>query len=284
MQEQQELLSISDFVVTLWRRKLIFLVVFVLIMAAAVAYIKLAKKTYRLMGTINVGRFQRLLIEEGEFVANKLEDYSFIKSALAEGGVEVDMPVSRLRRLIKADVINEIKKIDDVGLVQLTVDFKDQQKCFEIYKALTDKLIAEHRVLVEQSVAEFNKMEEAFWKNEKEVRDSLESDKAYVYKGMENPKASETVPAHLLAQHSVSEKKSYLKELVKDIYYLRIEGHSATRSYVTKLAAEPKVPDEHHKPKALITLILALVVASIAATSAALSIDVYKRFIQPKLG
>lgn len=280
MQQNQELLSISDFFVAILRRKALFMGVWLLVMALVAAYLAVAKKSYRLTGTIYVGRFQRLLIEEGEFVANKLEDYSFIKRAMDRSNVQLDMSVNRLQRLIEADVLNEIKKTKDVGLVQLTVEYKDQQKCYEIFKALTDLLISEHGLLVEQSVSVFDEMEKRFWDSENDIRAALEKDEAYAF---EADKKLTSVPTHLLAHHTISEKMEFLQTLVKDIHYLKIEGHSATRSFNTRLAAEPEVPDEHHKPKTVLVLLLGIIVASISAVSATLGMAIYNEQIKPKL-
>ncbi len=282
MQENKELLSISDFFIAIYKRKALFIGVWLLVMALTIAYLAVAKKSWRLTGTIYVGRFQRLLVEEGEFVANKLEDYSFIKRAMDRSGVELDISINRLQRLIEAGVINEIKKTEDVGLVKLTVEYKDQQKCYEIFKALTDQLIQEHGVMVQQSVAIFDEMEKRFWDGEKALRATLENDEAYVSMAQENP-GSLTVPSQLLAQHTVSEKMQYLQTLIKDIHYLKIEGHSATRSFNTRLAAEPEIPDEHYKPKTVLVLLLGAIVATIAATFVSLGLTIYTEQIKPKL-
>ncbi len=282
MQENKELLSISDFFIAIYKRKALFIGVWLLVMALTIAYLAVAKKSWRLTGTIYVGRFQRLLVEEGEFVANKLEDYSFIKRAMDRSGVELDISINRLQRLIEAGVINEIKKTEDVGLVKLTVEYKDQQKCYEIFKALTDQLIQEHGVMVQQSVAIFDEMEKRFWDGEKALRATLENDEAYVSMAQENP-GSLTVPSQLLAQHTVSEKMQYLQTLIKDIHYLKIEGHSATRSFNTRLAAEPEIPDEHYKPKKVLVLLLGAIVATIAATFVSLGLTIYTEQIKPKL-
>lgn len=261
---------------------MVFIGVWGLVMVLVVAYLAVAKKTYKLTGTIYVGRFQGLLIEEGEFVANKLEDYSFIKRAMDRANVQLDMSINRLQRLIEADVLNEIKKIRDVGLVQLTVEFKDQQKCYEIFKALTDQLISEHDVLVQQSVSVFDEMERRFWESEKEIRATVADDEAYIFKAREEKKP-QTVPSHLLAQHTLSEKMEFLQALTKDIHYLKIEGHSATRSFNTKLAAQPEVPDEHFKPKTVLVLLLGIIVATISAVFCTLGMAVYSEQIKPKL-
>lgn len=282
-EQQQELLSISDFFVILFKRRYLFLAIWFLIMGLTVTYLAVAKKSYKLSGTIYVGRFQRLLVEEGEFVANKLEDYSFIKRALEAESVEIDITINRLQRLIEADVVNEVKKNEDVGIVRLTVEYKDPQKVLEIFQALTNQLIKEHGELIGHSKKIFKEMEEKFWESENKVRNSLDKHESMVEKSNQDGEDSATVPAHLLAQHTVSEKNEFLKRLVQDIHYLRIEGESATRSFNTKLAAKPKAPDEHFKPKGLITLIIGLIAASLAATISALAWELFQVQIRPKL-
>ena len=286
-EHQHDLLSITDFFVILLQQKKIFISVWLIVMACVAAYLLLAKKTYRLSGTIYVGRFQRLLVEEGEFVAHKLRDYSFIKRALTRSNVSLDIPVSRLQRLIQTDVLNEVKKNEDVGIVQLTVDYKDQQKVYDIFKALTDQLIEEHGKLINHSIGVFKEMEAMFWENEKMIRESLARDESYAFQaGLNEAKSSQpaqTLPSHLLAQHTISEKSEFLKKLIQDIHYIRIEGESATRSFNTKLAAEPETPDEPFKPKTLLTLIIGVVLATIAALAASFLWNLYQVDIKQRL-
>ena len=279
----RELLSISDFLLVLYRRKVIFLLVWFLVMAVAVAYLFLAKKTYRLSGTIYVGRFQEILLEEGEFVAHKLEDYSFIKKALDRSGVTLDKSITRLQKDIRTDVLNEVKKISDVGLVKLTVEYEDREKAYEIFKALTDQLILEHGELLENSAKVFREMEDLFWKSEEELRRTLSQDETYTYATEEHAEKMESAPSRLLARHTVSEKQEAWRRLIKDIHYIKIEGDSATKSFNTKLSAEPQIPDEHVKPRGLLTLILGAFMATVAAVLAAMLYNLYVEELRPKL-
>lgn len=280
--KDQELLSIADFIVILLRRFWIFAGIFILVMALAGIYLAISKKTYRLEGTIYVGKFQEILLEEGEFVAAKLIDYSFVKRALDNHQVKLDIPVNRLTRLIHTEVVNEIKKIDDVGIVKLTVEYKGQEKVLEIYKALTDQLIKEHGELLAESQAVFNKMIVQFEETENDLRENLKLDESQLYANAQTP-GSASVPSHLLLGHTVSEKRQFLKTLIKDRNYLVIESDSATKSYNTKLAAEPQVPDEHYKPKTLIVLVIALVFAVISGILAAFGWHLFETEVKPKL-
>ena len=283
MTEKQDMISLADFLVVLVRYRWQFIGVWVLVMALVVAYLSFAEKSWRLTGTIYVGRFQSLLLEEGEFVAHKLEDYSFIKRALDNAGIELDIPVTRLTRLIRCDVLNEIKKIDNVGQVKLTVEYKDQQMTYEIFKAITDQLIAEHQKMLDASVAIFDDLIKDFNHEEAVMRENLKQDEMFAYSDPEKLQAAKSVPSQLLAHHTVGEKRFYLKDLVKDVSYLKIEGHSATRSFVTRLAAEPEVPDEHFKPKGMLTLLLGAIFATMAATLMALALELWKTNIGPSL-
>ena len=282
-EDREELLSITDFAVTLFRRKWTFIAVFALVMIATLAYLILAKRSYRLSGTIDVGRFQRLLLVEGEFVAHQLEDYSFITRALEGANLDLDIPISRLQRKIDADVINEVKKISDVGLVSLTVEYHDAQLTHDIFKALTDQLIREHGELLVKSVQVFRDMENAFFEKKAEVEASMEDEEAFVFRKIESQTPRDTVPANLLAHHMISEKNAFLKEIIKDIYYIRLEADTATRSYNTRLAAEPEVPDEHFKPRKALTLVMGGVIGLVLATCAALALDLYMERIRPRL-
>lgn len=280
--QNEELLRVSDFFIILLRGKKTFIATWILVIALAVVYLSIASKAYKLTGTIYVGRMQETLLEEGEFVASKLHDYSFVKRALERNGVEVDMPVSRLTRKIKTQVVNEVKKIRDVGIVQITVEFKDPQKTLEIYKAVTDLLIAEHGELLEQGASVFKDMENMFWQDEARLRASLDQDEAVIEK-MSLEAATPGIPSFLLLGHTVAEKRASHQRLVKDIHYLKLEADSAVKSYNTRLAAQPVLPDEPFKPKKALTLIIAAILATVAATVMTLAFDFYLKEIRPKL-
>lgn len=281
--QDSPLLSVSELFVILWRRKGMFLLVWVAIMLVASLYLAFAKRTYRLEGTIYVGRLQRFLLEEGEFVAKKLEDYSFVKRALENNGVALEEPVSRLLRNIQADVVNEIKKVRDVGIVELSVEYKDQQLCFEIFNALTRELMADHQKLVDRGHKVFSEMEQSFLAEEERVRKSIQDDDTFLRNASTATDSKElTAPSSLLLSRNVEDRRQYLKELVKDRHYLLIEGDAATTTFNTKLAAEPVVPDEPFKPKRLTILIIALFFATVAGVVAAFAWHLFLTEIRPK--
>lgn len=281
--EEKDLLSVSDFLIVLIKGKWLLIGAWLLIMSAVVGYLLLVKKTYRLQGTIYVGRFQEILLEEGEFVAHKLEDYSFIKRALDRAGLDLDISVTRLQKMIRTDLLNEIKKIKDVGLVQLTVDYKDRKLVLEIFKALSDQLIAEHLQLLDNSRNVFKEMERLFWESEGALRETLTKDEGFAYEAQPNLVREQTVPANLLLRHTISEKQEFWRQLIKDIHYIKIESDSATKSYNTKLAAEPEIPDEPFKPKTLLTLVLGAVIATVFATLVTFAWFLFNTQVRPKL-
>jgi len=281
--ENQEYLSVADFLLILWRRRFIFIGVFALVIAAAVVYLLVAKKTYRLSGVVYVGRFQALMLEEGEFVAKKLQDYSFIKKALDNNGVTIDIPIMRLAKQIDTEVINEVKKVADVGIVRLTVEYKDREMVYRIFKALTDQLIADHGELLEGAREIFRNMEQAFWEKESAISASIEEDEKFIDEVLDKRDLDLTIPSHLLLQHTISEKENFQKKLLQDIYYIHLETKAATKSFNTKLGAEPAPPDEHYKPKTLLTLVLAAIIGGILATLAALSLHLYAEKLRPRI-
>ncbi len=281
--EKNEFLSVADFLMILFRRRVAFIVALALVLAVTVAYLALAKKTYRLTGAVYVGRFQGVLLEEGEFVAKKLQDYSFIKNALDRAGVVPDIPIARVQKLVDTEVVNEVKKISDVGIVKLTVDYKDREMAYKIFKALTDHLKADHGELLDNSRAIFQKMEDAFWEKEKFIDASIEEDQAFAKDVLAGRELDMSVPSHLLLQHTISEKADFLKTLLKEIYYIRIETSAATRSFNSKLAAEPAVPDEHYKPKTILALALGGIMGLVLATLAALSLHFYDEKIKGRI-
>lgn len=281
--KQDDTISIIDFCVILFRRKWVVIGIWLLAIVAAFAYLKLGDKTYRLGGAIYVGRFQEILLEEGEYVAQRLKDYSFIKTALENGNVELDVPVTRLQKDIDAKVINEVRKVKDVGIVYLTVEYGDPEICHQIFKALTDQLIADHAKLLDQSQEVFRKLETRFAETEGEVEAWLRADEAFLAENLKNPPKSQEWPSHLLARFAMAQKSDFVKQIVKDRAYLLIEADSATKSFNTKLSAEPKVPDHPIKPIPIIILMVAAVLGAIFGAAAAFALEIYQSQIKPRL-
>jgi len=277
----EERLTVSDFLVILIKKFWFFAAIWILVLGTFLVYLLVAKKTYRLRGTIYVGRFQENLIEEGEFVAHKLKDYSFAKRALANAGVMLDIPIIRLERHIDTEVLNEIKKVRDVGLVQLTVEYKDQQKCFDIFKALTDQLIADHGELLAHATGVLREMHEGFLGDAEALERTVVEDEKLVLKYSQQ--TGHEIPSDLLLAHTIAEKRSFHNKLLKDIGYLKIEETPATKSFNTKLASEPQIPDEYYKPKKVLTLILGVIVATIVATLFTLLLNLFNTQVKPRL-
>jgi len=279
---EQPLLSIADFLLVLIRRKWIFLLVFCLIFGASIAYALLAKKTFELTGTVYVGKFQGELLEDGEFVVQKLEDYSFIKKAMEAANVSLDIPITRLQKLIKTEVVNEVKKTKDVGLVQLNVRYKDKDKVVEVFQALTNLLIQQHLVLLNDSIRVLEDQQEQYKRIQTELEKSIHEDEALSKFNTKNP-ASRSVPSLLLLEHTISEKRAFRSMLNKDLHEVRVEAEAATTSFNTRLASQPEVPDSHLKPKLTLTVILGFMIAGIFATAAAFLAHLYITEIKVRL-
>jgi len=280
---EHQKLDLADFFLILWRRKLMFLAIWLLVMVAAVAYLFIANKYYKLSGTFYVGRFQGLLIEEGEYVAAKLRDYSFTKAALDAAGVTLDIPVSRLDRLVSTDVLNEVKKTADVGLVRLTVEYKDRQTALDIYKALADHLIRDHQRIIDRAAGVLVNMEEAFREDAAALRQSLETDQKRAEAALDEQDVLNEVMGYQFLSHTIAEKRNSYKEMVKDMYYLQLEAGAGPKTYVTRMSAPPVLPDEHFKPKRTLVLILGLILASLAATIGTLAYEAFQTVIRPRL-
>ncbi|CAM2066217.1 Chain length determinant protein [Sulfidibacter corallicola] len=280
--KEPELLSVADFLYVLWKRKVHALAVFVFVILCAFVYLSVAKKTYRLSGSIYVGRFQTDLLEEGEFVAQKLQDYSFIKKALDTNGVELDIPIHRFQKDVEAHVLNEVRKIEDVGIVLLTVEYKDPVKCYEIFKALTDQLIREHQFLTDDALNVLRSMERFFKVNEDQLMESINRDEAFASQNLRGPEQGQAWPSHVLARYTISEKREFLKQIIQDRHYLKLEGEAATKSFNTRLSAEPEIPDEHIKPRRAVVLVTAAGAGAVLGALLALLAELIETQIKPR--
>lgn len=278
-----ELFSISDLLLVLIKRKALFALVWLVVLGLVGVYLLKADRVYELTGTLYVGRFQERLIEEGEFVAHKLEDYSFIQRAIMRAELDLELPIKKLQRLVDAKVLNEIRKLEDVGLVQLTVAYPDRELTYAVFRALTDLLIEEHAEALKIPRKYFDELEENFLKEQEILKDSIQVSERFAQATNRKPELQQEVPSHLLINHSLHDKRVFHKLLLQDIRHIRLERDSITKSYNTRLAAEPVVPDLPAKPKVMLILVLGAIIATILATLSALLVDLYEGTIKPEL-
>lgn len=277
-----DFLSISDFLVILIKRRVLFLSVWVLVIILAAGYALLSDKVYKVSGTIYVGKFNEELLEDGEFVAQKLKDYSFISRALKTAQVKIKIPVSRLQKSIDTELVNEIKKTKDVGLVKLTVYYKGDQKAVDIFKALTDQLIREHAELLEESREVMKGFQDHLVSGQEAAEKSISEDEALLRAQNVSPDKS-TVPSMLLLGHTMGEKRWYRTSLAKDLNISRIQALVSTKSFNSRLASEPELPDSHDQPKLSLTLILGFIAGGILAILAVMGWQLLVEDVIPKL-
>jgi len=281
MESKTDFLSLSDALVILLRRKNIFVLVFLLVVGAALAHALLARKTWELTGTYQVGKFKGELLEEGEFVAQKFEDYSFLANALAEAGITLDISLTRMQKYIKTEVVNEVKKTKDVGLVQLNVRYKDREKVHAIFKALTDRMMADHVVLLERSVAVLKDEEQGYRNLSQTLADSIATDEDLSRKNA-TAAGEKTAPSLLLLEHTISEKRSLRSLLNKNIHEVRVDAEAATTSFPSRLAAPPALPDSPYKPKLPLNLLIGFTLGLVLATAAAFMNELWSEEVLPK--
>ncbi|PIE90064.1 MAG: hypothetical protein CR997_08030 [Acidobacteria bacterium] len=276
-----QLFSVGDFLYILLKRKGILFSAWILLFALFMVYGFVAKKTYELEGTLSIGKFNEELLEEGEFVAQKLQDYSFIKQAMDEAGVKLDVSVSKLQKLIKTEVVNEIKKNKDVGLVRLRIRYKDPQKIVAIFKALTRKIIHEHELLLAEAKTILDK-------EEKEIRDlinkTIEAQELDVKISKDTilNTAGKTVPSLLLAEHNLSSNRNLQSTMITSLYKVVMSREAITKSVPTQLSAEPQVPDAHIRPVWMVVIAIGIMAASVFACATVMFFHILEEDVKPR--
>jgi hypothetical protein len=282
MESKTDFLSLSDALVILLRRKGIFALVFLLVLSAALAHALLARKTWELTGTYQVGKFKGELLEEGEFVAQKFKDYSFLANALAQAGISLDISLTRMQKYIKTEVVNEVKKTKDVGLVQLNVRYKDREKVHAIFKALTERMMADHAVLLARSIEVLKDEEQGYRDLSQTLAESIATDEDLSRKNARET-GEKTAPSLLLLEHTISEKRSLRSLLNKNLHEVRLDAEAATTSFPSCLAAPPALPDSPFKPKLPLNLLIGFTLGLILAASAAFFSELWCEEVQPKM-
>jgi len=277
-----QLFTVGDFLFILFKRKGLFISVWILIFFLFVLYGFMAKKTYELEGTLSIGKFNEELLEEGEFVAQKLQDYSFIKQAVSDAGIPLNGSVSRLQKLIKTEVVNEIKKNKDVGLVRLRIRYKDSEKIVAIFNALTQKIIGEHNALLEESKTILDREETEIRDLMAKIVEAQELD-VKISKDTIMNTAGKTVPSLLLAEHNLSSNRNLHSLMLTSVYKVIMSREAVTKSVGTKISAEPQVPDAHIRPTWMVLVAIGIMAASIFACGAVFLFHIIDEDVRPRL-
>lgn len=277
-----QLFTLGEFLYLLFQRKTMLILVWLGIFSLFIIYGFTAKRTYELEGTLSIGKFNEELLEEGEFVARRLQDYSFIKAAIKEAGIDLDISVSRLQKLIKTEVVNEIKKNKDVGLVRLRLRYKDQQKIVAIFKALTHKIIAEHSVMLKDS-------QNILVREENEIRDLIakviraqELDVEISKDTIKNT-GGKTVPSLLLAEHNLSSNRNLESLMITNLYKVVLNREAITKSSPSTLCAEPMTPDAPIRPTWLVLIAIGIMAASVLACALVLFAYIIDQDVKPRI-
>lgn len=277
-----QLFTVGQFFYLLFKKKVLFIFAWIVIFSLFIAYGFVAKKTYELEGTLSIGKFNEELLEEGEWVARRLQDYSFIVEALSEAGVPLDISASRLQKLIKTEVVNEIKKNKDVGLVRLRIRYKDREKIVAIFKALTAKIIKEHDALLVQSQQILIREEEELRALIQKTIEATEVDVEIARDTIKNT-AGKTVPSLLLAEHNLSANRNLHSTMISSLYKVILNREAVTKSVASKLSAEPQVPDAHIRPTWAVLVVAGVMAACMFACGLVFLAHIIETDVQPRL-
>jgi len=277
-----QLFTVGQFFYLLFKKKVLFIFAWIVIFSLFIAYGFVAKKTYELEGTLSIGKFNEELLEEGEWVARRLQDYSFIVEALSEAGVTLDISASRLQKLIKTEVVNEIKKNKDVGLVRLRIRYKDREKIVAIFKALTAKIIKEHDALLVQSQQILIREEEELRALIQKTIEATEVDVEIARDTIKNT-AGKTVPSLLLAEHNLSANRNLHSTMISSLYKVILNREAVTKSVASKLSAEPQVPDAHIRPTWAVLVVAGVMAACMFACGLVFLAHIIETDVQPRL-
>jgi uncharacterized protein involved in exopolysaccharide biosynthesis len=271
---ESTLMTFGDLMYLFLKRKGLFFLTWTLCFSLFLAYALLSKKTYEIEGTLSIGKFNEDLVEEGEFVARKLEDYSFIKEAMDARGLELNQSISRFKKFVTAEVVNEIRKNDKVGLVKLRVRYKEKEHIVEVFQALVDHLKRQHQDLIDQGVAILQEEEAEISELAQQLERSVDVEARLSEVNLKLA-SGQTLPSLLMAQNIITANRSLHSSLVEQRYKVRLNREAATKTIPTQLCATPQEPDEHMHPILTLVLLIGSVVATGVASVTVLLWTVY---------
>jgi capsular polysaccharide biosynthesis protein len=228
--------TISDIIRTLRRQYKVVVGVPLVVTVAAVIFAVTLKNTYKVEGTLEIGRVMEYPIEAPPTVVDRI----WSKPFLAEVGRGLGMKESpaQLQNMVQVDSIYaESRDRPLTRGIKITVQSDDPEKSAKFAKGILDAAVAEHEKVYEESVAvSAGYLEEL---NERMAKISAQIDRGHddITRLMATGRVNQVELSYLASY--VEEKESYILHLEEVAYDLRDKLGKEIYTSPTRIKVEP---------------------------------------------
>ena len=250
--------TISDIIRTLRRQYKIVIGVPLVVTVAAVVFSLTLKNTYKVEGTLEIGRVMEYPIEGPPMVVDSV----WSKPFLAKVGSELGMKESpaQLQNMVHVEsIFAESRDRPLTRGIKVTVQSDDPGKSARFAKGILDAAVAEHEKVYEDSVAVSAGYLEELDERMAEIRAQIDRGHEDIARLMATGRVSQVELSYLASY--VEEKESYVLHLEEVAYDLRNKLHKEIYTSPTRVTVEPIPPGGPSGPDRRRIILLAFAVS-----------------------
>jgi capsular polysaccharide biosynthesis protein len=250
--------TISDIIRTLRRQYKIVIGVPLVVTVAAVVFSLTLKNTYKVEGTLEIGRVMEYPIEAPPTVVDRV----WSKPFLAKVGSELGMKESpaQLQNMVQVEsIFAESRDRPLTRGIKLTVQSDDPGKSARFAKGILDAAVTEHDKVYEDSVAVSAGYLEELDERMAEIRAQIDRGQEDITRLMATGRVSQVELSYLASY--VEEKESYILHLEEVAYNLRDKLRKEIYTSPTRITVEPIPPGGPSGPDRRRIILLAFAVS-----------------------
>lgn len=228
--------TISDIIRTLRRQYKIVIGVPLVVTVAAVVFSLTLKNTYKVEGTLQIGRVMEYPIDSPPMVVDRLWSKPFLAKVGSELGME-ESP-AQLQNMVQVEsIFAESRDRPLTRGIKLTVQSDDPGKSARFAKGILDAVVTEHEKVYEESVAVSAGYLEELGERMTEVRAQIDRGQEDITRLTATGRVSQVELSYLASY--VEEKESYVLHLEEVAYNLRDKLHKKVYTCPTQVTVEP---------------------------------------------
>ncbi len=250
--------TISDIIRTLRRQYKVVIGVPLIVTVAAVVFAFTLKNTYKVEGTLEIGRVMEYPIEAPPTVVDRI----WSKPFLAEVGRDLGMKESpgQLQNMVQVEsIFAESRDRPLTRGIKITVQSNDPAKSARFAKGILDAAVAEHEKVYEESVAVSAGYLEELDERMAKIRAQIDRGHEDISRLMATGRVTQVELSYLASY--VEEKESYVLHLEEMAYDLRDKLGKEIYTSPTRIKVEPIAPRAPSGPNRRRIVLLAFAIS-----------------------
>jgi capsular polysaccharide biosynthesis protein len=262
--------TISDIIRTLRRQYKIVIGVPLVVTIAAVVFSLTLKNTYKVEGTLEIGRVMEYPLGAPPTVVDRI----WSKPFLAKVGHDLGMTESpaQLQSMVQIEsIFAESRDRPLTRGIKITVQSDDPAKSTKFAKGILNEAVAEHKKVYEESVAVSSGHLDELEARTAEVRAQIDRGQEDIARLMATGRVSQVELSYLASY--VEEKESYVLHLEEAAYDLRDKLRKEIYTSPTRITVEPITPGGPSGPDRRRIIFLAFVVSFVLGVVIAFFFD-----------